>query len=256
EDYGAAPAPSLGAEYLLWQKKQAQVTVKGNASRSYRVPTLNERFWPTGDPHLKPESGFGYEAGVRFTNEKGAFTTTAEATVYQMQVQNWVQWQPVNDGWSPVNLQQVKSSGLEAAASVAYKQQQTHFKLSSAYYYTRSTQTEEAAGYAKQNQLIFVPLHSATTTAFISKNGWFANSQFTYTSSRYTNPSNTSLVEGFALLNAVAGKTVTYKTFQLELSAKVNNITNQVYQNMDYRAMPLRHYSLCLRITYNHQYKN
>ncbi|MDX5348472.1 MAG: TonB-dependent receptor, partial [Hymenobacteraceae bacterium] len=111
EDYGAAPAPSLGAEYLLWQKKQAQVTVKGNASRSYRVPSLNERFWPTGDPHLKPESGFGYETGVRFTNEKGTFTTTAEATVYQMQVQNWVQWQPVNDGWSPVNLQQVKSSG-------------------------------------------------------------------------------------------------------------------------------------------------
>ena len=35
-------------------------------ARSYRAPTLNERYWvPGGNPALLPEAGWGSEAGLR-----------------------------------------------------------------------------------------------------------------------------------------------------------------------------------------------
>ncbi|MDB5239824.1 MAG: TonB-dependent receptor, partial [Spirosoma sp.] len=56
--------PSLGVEYRVFERAKFAMTAKGSVSLSYRVPTLNERYWLVlGNPDLRPERGFNLEAG-------------------------------------------------------------------------------------------------------------------------------------------------------------------------------------------------
>lgn len=53
----------LSAEWSLMR----QMTVKSSLSRNYRTPTLNDLYWrPGGNPDLKPEQGWTYEAGLHY----------------------------------------------------------------------------------------------------------------------------------------------------------------------------------------------
>src|SRR5690606_20272919 len=45
EDYTPTPTPALGFNWRFYQHEQHHLYLKGNVSGSYRVPTLNDRFW-------------------------------------------------------------------------------------------------------------------------------------------------------------------------------------------------------------------
>ncbi|MBK6947561.1 MAG: TonB-dependent receptor [Haliscomenobacter sp.] len=72
EIVGGTPAPivpALGVDYQI----HPNLLVKGSASRNYRLPTLNDRFWaPGGNPDLLPESGWSQELGFHYRKQKMA----------------------------------------------------------------------------------------------------------------------------------------------------------------------------------------
>ncbi|QKG54479.1 TonB-dependent receptor [Hymenobacter sp. BRD67] len=103
---GLAPlAPTVGAEWDLYQAAATDslaatrpgLTLKASASRTYRAPTLNERYWqPGGNPDLRPESGMGYELGLRHRARLApALALETELTAFHQLVANWVQWLPL-----------------------------------------------------------------------------------------------------------------------------------------------------------------
>ncbi|MDQ3291696.1 MAG: TonB-dependent receptor, partial [Bacteroidota bacterium] len=81
-------APTLGFALDVLEKNNSTLTWKGAATRGYRVPTLNDRYWPTGNTNLKPENSYNFETGFLHKFSQSRFSVESEATAYHMQVEN------------------------------------------------------------------------------------------------------------------------------------------------------------------------
>ncbi|MFB9865292.1 TonB-dependent receptor [Rufibacter immobilis] len=248
--------PTLGANYTLLATEGNTLTAKANVSRSYRVPTLNDRFWyPSGNPDLKPENGWGYEAGLVHAFRQGKLTGTTEITGYRLKVEDWIQWQTRGAYSEPVNLQNVRGYGMEADYRWNF-QAAENVLLSGglAYAYTISEQKlPNAWAELQDRQLFYVPKHKVAGWAEVRYRNWWLATDATFTSKRYTDNDNNNWLDPYALINASIGKTFAWRTFEAQLQAQVQNLSNTVYQTMAYRAMPPRNFRISLGLKWAQQ---
>ncbi|WP_242920839.1 TonB-dependent receptor [Pontibacter liquoris] len=250
QGYAPRPAPTLGASWEFLSHQGHHLYLKGNIAGSYRVPTLNDRFWqPGGRTDLQPEQGWSYEAGLRHVYAKGPLVLESEATYYHMLLDNWIQWSPSEAGyWMPQNLQKVRAQGIELSSRASANAGEVTFSASAGYSYTSSEQVASYEGPQELgHQLAYVPLHKATLAADAAYHTWSFGSSLNYTGLRYRNNSNTASLAAFALLNLWVGKQLKLQNNTLALTARLDNATNAVYQTMENRAMPPRSYTLSVR---------
>jgi vitamin B12 transporter len=240
-----APAPSL--------------TLKASAARTYRAPTLNERYWrPGGNPDLLAESGHGFEVGLRhrvgLTNN---FLLESELTAFTQLVDNWVQWLPLglNGAYSPRNLRQVRSQGLEASTALRLRQGRYQAAARLAYSLTQTRKTQGVAADTDPVgiQLAYVPLHRFNLTTDHQWRGWLASAAYTFTSFVYTDASGSDFLPSGGLLGATLGRTVALpgRTTSLTLLVQSTNLLNRTYESYPARPAPPRAYSVSLRFNYH-----
>ncbi|WP_299705147.1 TonB-dependent siderophore receptor [uncultured Pontibacter sp.] len=248
--YNPTPAPTLGANWLALQLDQHQLYLKGNISGSYRVPTLNERFWqPGGNPNIKPEQGWNYESGLRHVYTSGSLQVESEATLYRMLIDNWVQWMPMESGyWSPRNLQKVRSQGMELSSQVSQKFGVWTVAATAGYTYTASEQVKAYEGPEElYRQLAHVPLHKAQLGSDVTFRSWSFLGNITYNGLRYTNNSNTSSLPAYTLLSLALSKRFTIGRYRLIGTVRSDNATNADYHVMENMPMPPRSFAASLR---------
>ncbi|MBC6990904.1 TonB-dependent receptor plug domain-containing protein [Hymenobacter sp. BT491] len=236
-------APTAGAEWNIYHIDNQLFTIKTSASRSYRAPTLNERYWPTGNPNILPEDGIGYEGGLRHeVSLTPQLALHSELTAYRQLVDNWVEWlsDPITGGSTPHNVRKVRAQGLEASTQAKWHPG-AYALLARASY--ALTQSEKVRGYADDpnpmgQQLAYVPLHSAAFTTDHTWRGWQLTTSLTFTGERRTYSTATTL-PSYVLLNATIGRTLhVAPTWSLTALAQGYNLTNRTYQNYEFRAMP------------------
>ena len=95
--------------------------VKASVSRNYRFPTLNDLYFlPGGNPDLKNEHGFSYDAGVSFdVGKKGVYKLGGSASWFDSYIDNWIVWLPTAKGfWTPKNVKEVHAYGVEVKAGL------------------------------------------------------------------------------------------------------------------------------------------
>ncbi|UYZ62851.1 TonB-dependent receptor plug domain-containing protein [Hymenobacter weizhouensis] len=246
--------PTAGLEWEALRRGPHLLTLKGSASRSYRAPTLNERYWrPGGNPDLLPEHSLGYEAGLGHILDWPApsLRLQTELTAYRQLVDNWVQWTPGATYWSPRNLRQVRAQGLEASSQLTWRPGAYQLTARATYAFTQSEKTRGTAADSDPvgRQLPFVPRHTAALSTDHAWRGWQLGSTLTFTGYRYTDASATSFLPSFLLLNASVGRILAvHPAWRLVVLAQGYNLTNQTYQSYQNRAMPLRHGALSLRV--------
>ncbi|MBW3129232.1 TonB-dependent receptor plug domain-containing protein [Hymenobacter profundi] len=250
-------APTLGGEWQVWQHDTHTLVLKGSAARSYRVPTLNERYWrPGGNPNLLPETSLGYEGGVQHTFKPiPTLSLVTELTAYRQQVRNWVQWLPGDtvSYWSPRNLRRVQAQGIELSSELGWQPGRYNLTARAAYAYTRS---QKVSGYIFDPdpvgvQLPYVPLHTVAFTTRQSWRGWQLLTQSTFTSFRYTDASATTFLPSYFLLSGSLGYTFhTRSTWSLTALVQGFNLTNLTYNSYEARAMPPRNGVLSLRVSW------
>ncbi|GHA69570.1 TonB-dependent receptor [Pontibacter akesuensis] len=248
EGYNPPLTPSFGFNYKPFNNEL--LALKGNISASYRVPTLNDRFWiGAGNPDLRPEKGWNYELGLGNRTDLGWTILQTEATAYLMQIDNWLQWSPDETGrWRPANLQKVESKGVELSSSATSTLGQLQLQTTAAYTYTSSEQVEVYEGTGdKGKQLMYVPLHKALLSTEARYKNWSLLGNLNYTGLRYTSNSETASLDDFLLLNFALSKNLSLGQHRLLLTLRADNATNAVYQTMAYRAMPPRGYTFSLR---------
>jgi iron complex outermembrane receptor protein len=255
EGYTVPFTPSLGMEGKIWKS----ISAKANFSRSYRVPTMNDRFWvPGGNPDLKPESGWNAEAGIftSFNDSSKSVTPIFSATVFSSLIDNWILWQPLPTNtniWTPVNLQKVWARGFESNAGLRFKQRTIETGINAFYSYTVSTIVETV--YALQasidKQLIYVPQHNLNASVnFKWKSIFFSYTQ-TYTGKRFTTSDNAAFLPGFTIGNAVLNYDLKLNKIGIGVGFRVNNIWNTTYQTLAYRAMPGRNFTISLNFKFS-----
>lgn len=240
--------PSLGAEYLLYEKNNHRLTLKALAAKSYRVPTFNDRFWqPGGNPTLLPESGWNAESGLKYQFEKNDFFLESELTYYRLWINDWILWQPDGRGiWSPDNVRKVHGQGIELGFKMGIRNQQWQWQAGGNYAFTESLLKTEGA--YKNKQLPYTPLHRFNLYSSITHSGFSAKVNLQYTALRYETLDNlegfVTSIPGFMLLNGTVGKSIAWGSHSYSLDLMLNNLLNTDYQNYIFRAMPGRNYQL------------
>jgi iron complex outermembrane receptor protein len=255
EGYNPPFTPSAGLSYKLINQPHHTLSLKTNTAKSYRIPTLNERFWLTGsNPDIKPENSWSYESGLAHLWKNQKMSVSSEITTFYMKVDNWIQWQPTSQGfWSPVNVMQVNPKGLEFSSDITIQNRYISTKLGTAYTYTASTISQSYTNNSQERgkQLMYVPLHSWVAYGNIEINAMTLGANLSYTGYRYTSNSNTDWLSSYALLNLIAAKSINWNRTNFQVSGRVNNILNKSYQNTEYRPMPGRNFQVSLQITYS-----
>ena len=262
---GAAPlTPTAGLEWDVLRPGRAdsltnspahQLTAKVSVSRSYRAPTLNERYWrPGGRPDLRPETGQGFEGGARHRWQPAARTAlTTELTAFEQLVDDWVQWLPDAAGiWSPRNLRQVRSRGLEASTALRWRPAAGRYELTAqaAYSLTATVKTQGSATDATPvgQQLAFVPRHQATISADQRWRGWLLSTSGTLTGRRYTDSAGSEFLPGYVVLGAALGHTWPVGQLALTGLLQVSNLLDHAYYSYPGRPAPPRAGQLSLRV--------
>lgn len=259
---GAAPlTPTAGLEWdwlegrptATGDSARHTLTLRASASRSYRAPTLNERYWrPGGNPNLRPETGQGYEGGLqhRLRLGPGASLLTEVAAFHQL-VDDWVQWMPDDRGiWTPRNLRQVRSQGLETTAALRLRRQGYRLHARAAYSLTQTLKTQgSAADYDPVGvQLMFVPRHQGSFTADQQWRGWLLSTQASAVGQRYTDASGTAALPAYATVGATLGYTWRLAGFDLTGTVRGYNLLNQQYAAYPGRPAPPRGWLASLRL--------
>ena len=247
--------PYLGADYILVKQENQQLQVSANASKNYRAPTLNDRYWEdAGNVDLLPEKSYAGEFGFSWKYHSAKISST---TFYQL-VDEWILWSPDEFGqYRPDNVKKVKVRGLEAQAEQQFKPGSFSQLVRIAYQFTKSTTEEaneaEAASIGKQ--LIYTPLHTASAFVISGFKNWSAGIFVQYSGKRFTEASNSSVYElaPYLLTDLSLGKTVMVGRHVFSGHFVIKNVFDVEYQQYSSRAMPGRNFNIQISYQLNHK---
>jgi len=261
ELYGTARSPVIPALFLDGVlSKRGNLVAKASVSRNYRFPTLNDLYFlPGGNPDLKKESGWTYDAGLSFAlGEAGKYRLTGSATWFDSHIDDWILWLWTVKGFlSPVNIKDVHAYGVELHADLsAALSEQWKLDLDATYSWTPSinvgapiTEGDRSIG----KQLPYIPEHSATLTAQLAWRSWSLLYKWCYYSKRYTLTSNAKTLTGGQLMpyymsNLTLGKEFALRWADLSLKGSVNNLLDEEYISVLSRPMPRINFELFIGI--------
>ena len=219
-------------------------------SHNYRNPSLNDLYWnPGGNENLKSEKGKTFDVDVNYNYENEDFNINFKAGLYYSKVKDWIQWVPTNYRyWTPKNVSDVLARGIELHFRANYRYALWDFSLSGNYVYSHTTDESEYAQQYGSNgkQLIYIPLHHANAFAEAKWNTWNMTYSMEFTGERKTSMNDNEFfayqLPYYMLHHITLGKQL--NRFRLEL--RINNITNEEYQTVLWRAMPGRSYEVYL----------
>ncbi|MCS6823174.1 MAG: TonB-dependent receptor [Cytophagaceae bacterium] len=250
--------PSWGAEYHVAKKMMLAASV----NRVYRMPTFNDLYWiPGGNPSLKPEQGWAQEISARFSSAPSCHSDSCKAikyfmltsTAFNRTIHDWIIWLPASTIWMPQNVMKVWSRGVEFKSNINIPWRKGSFSASSGYDYIVSTNEQVYEGYESElhKQLIYVPWNKTFTELTIRYSQFSLSYSFSYTGYRFTTADNEQYLPPFDLHNAEAEYCVVAGKNKFILVFSVNNIFDEQYQVIAYRAMPGRNYSITIAWQYH-----
>jgi iron complex outermembrane receptor protein len=214
------------------------------------TPSLNDLYWyPGGNPALDAELGSKYSLGhIRKLAGKG-LSLEVEGNAFYQHIRNWIVWQPGVQShiWTPVNLKEVLSYGIDLQFSVLRKGPIGKWNIRGGYGWNR-VRERNADGLLELRQIIYTPQHSASLNANYRWKQWGVENSWQYTGLRYS-----GLGAGQELpahLIAELGLTchTRIRKQDIRLRAEVHNLMNIQYESVAGYPMPGRSFNIHLII--------
>jgi vitamin B12 transporter len=246
--------PSFGLDYKLITKQNTQIVLTGSVAKSYRLPTLNERYWIVlGNLNIKPEKGFNKEIGFEWKQLLGkSYKVSLGISAFHNLIDDWTYWNP-DKNYRVENLQQVLSKGLEFTSSMKYNDflAQKSAGLILSYSLTNASQQKVYDIYATDimgKQLIYVPRHAISSSIYYGQKHWNIGLQGMFNSARFiTFDHSGQPFPPYMILNT----TFNYTIKKINLVFQANNLTNTVYPNIKKNAMPGRNFQLAFILNFH-----
>ena len=261
EMYGKEWTPIIPAFFVDGVlSKVGNITAKASVSRNFRFPTLNDLYFlPGGNPNLRKENGWSYDAGVSFAiGKKGIYSLKGSATWFDSYIHDWILWLPTTKGFfSPKNIKDVHAYGVELKADLNVAlTKEWQLTLDGTYSWTPSINHGDPISAADQSvgkQLPYVPKHSATVTGRISWRKWSFLYKWCYYSERFTMSSNDISLTGklpeYFMSNISLEKLLSFRWADLSLKGTINNLFNEEYLSVLSRPMPGINFEVFVGIT-------
>jgi vitamin B12 transporter len=241
---------SIGTDGKLFNCLSFNIAV----AQHYRIPTFNDLYWEQGgNILLKPESGWGEEAGITFKKEYHQLSVSLNASVFNRHINNWILWRPIESYWSPENIMQVWSRGAEYRLGLKYPIQKIIVALHVMWNYTASTnekaRTENDKSVGKQ--LIYTPMYKGNGSLTITYKNFNITYNQKYVGYTYTSEENKYYLKPYLLSGLKVSQLFTISGFKIQAFASANNLFNSRYEVIKSRPMPGRNYQIGCTFYFN-----
>jgi iron complex outermembrane receptor protein len=239
--------PAFFVDGVLSEK--GNIVAKASVSRNYRFPTLNDLYFlPGGNPDLRRESGFTYDAGLSFDmGVEGFYKLNGSATWFDSHIDDWILWLPTTKGFfSPRNIKKVHSYGVELWSDLAVALSgEWALRLNGTFSWTPSVNEGEPASPADMSvgrQLPYTPEYSATLAGTLSYRSWSLLYRWCHYGERHTMSSSEMTLTGhlppYYMSNVALEKKFAFAWAELSLKGAVNNLFDEEYLSVLARPMP------------------
>lgn len=248
-EYSNAFSPSFAVSYqtFKWLKW------KLSATRNYRIPGFNDRFWfPGGNPDLIPEDAYQLGFGPEFKVIARKYISLGVAVngFYNL-IDNWIQWIPQGIYWGAVSYKSVRTTGANINSHFRYQKNHWNLNASGAYNFTYAQNLESEFDDALNGKILpHIPLQKFSASAGFGWKGLHLFLNTSYTGNRFISTDNKREMEAFMLTNAGIGYHHSFGVLHGDVHFKVHNLTNTDYQIMPWMPMPLRYYSITLKFSF------
>lgn len=251
-DVEAQMSPQIGV--LLTTSNLLRWGLKANIGKAYRVPTFNDLYWPAddytrGNPDLKPESSFNRDIGLQIAGGS-IMVYQAEFTYFSNDVEDLINWAPTPENefqWMPSNVGKASLSGVETAISLALPNNKLSLRIA----HTRLNATDETEGAATQGKtLIYRPKDKVDVTAGAELAGVFVNVNYRSVAKRFVTGDNSSSLDGYTLLNANVGTSVSFMGISINPKVQLMNLLDKSIFITNGYPIPGREYRISVGIEY------
>lgn len=245
-------SPFVGLQYMMLQKYKNTLLVKSNATKGFRLPTFNERYYqPGGNINIKPENTKQFEVGLVYKYMGKKFKHDLEFTYYYNNMYNRVVWINLNSPvyLEPINLRETKINGLEFIYTTAAKYKKvdikSHFNLG----YTQSLNVISNPVFSSRvdyKQMIYIPPFKVNWWTEFKYNKTSIIYLLQQTSLRYTNLDNTDWLQSYLIQNIYLQNIFKVKQAEFIGSLKLINLANAYYQTLQNYALPGRYFEISI----------
>lgn len=251
-----APAARFTGGELCW------VTVHSTVGRDFRPPTFNELYYAgaggRGNLSLVPERSLSFDAGVTL-DCPWAGDQEFDATYYSITTHDRIFWQPAGSqfDWSPVNIGETKSTGLEIEFRWTLPGRSVEFTGNYELLNARKKFGSGAGDPTYDKQLIYVPLETGRIGAVLripikdrTLIGMHLRIADEYVGERYIVDDNSVALPGYFLLSGNFGMDFRLADgVNAHVKFELNNVANEAYEVIPRYPMPLRSYNLSVSLT-------
>lgn len=247
-------APSLGVEYGLLPR----LSLFGNISRNYRIPTFNDLYWndalSKGNPGLKMETSWSEEIGIKTKIPLPGFS--AQLAAFSNQVDDMIYWGQTSGIWSPNNVRKAWTRGLEATGTISKTTGKISAKVTGRYSFTLAT-TEAVYDASKVgeigNQLVFTPRHESGSSLRLSWKAFDLSITNNYTGRQFTDDGNTRYLalKGYNITNVWLSRDFRMRNMTILVMTELNNIFNHEVNTRPGYPLPRRNFRAGITVRFN-----
>ncbi|MCI5081198.1 MAG: TonB-dependent receptor, partial [Saprospiraceae bacterium] len=226
--------PGLRVTFDVSQQLQLSVL----ASRFFRLPTFNDWFWPSGNPDLRPENGWGQELGLQWATAHLNISLNG----FHKQMQDWIIWLPNGPDYTPQNVKTVRIIGtdLQVKWQQSWHDWQLRLEGYAQWLQAQNQESRQAGDASLGLQLIYTPLWQGRFQTNLQYRDWQLFYQQNYTGQVFTTIDHSDGLGAFSLGDLRLAKAFNWKRNKWLLYASVRNIWDVDYEVVAQRPMPGR----------------
>ncbi|MDZ7343950.1 MAG: TonB-dependent receptor [candidate division KSB1 bacterium] len=247
-DAGQRLTPKLG---LMWRRVGAMgLTARANAGQSFRVPNLNELFWPSspyysGNPNLQPEIGSSVDGGLVLQISQ-AGNWQMEINGFYSALDNLIIDTPDASGrLMPQNIEKAKLSGLESSLAWHSVDDRLTFKI--AHTYLKATNEGETHN---GKSLIYRPQDKLDASVGFAIANFYMHAAYQFVGKRFIDPQNTATQPAYSLVNLAIGGKLRLEELRFGVNVELRNVFDEQYSVIADYPMPGREFRATFRLGY------
>lgn len=245
-DVGSEVSPKIG--FVFSWIGRGTLSLRGNISRSFRVPTFNDLYWPedswaAGNQNLSPEYGSNYDGGLIFQYPSTQGLWGGELTYFVNDLENLIIWAPRADGkWIPQNMEKSFTKGLETKFLWSGFQDLVNIEMSYTYMTAKNNSPNSPH---KGKFLIYRPQSKVDLNYGLEYKILQLNVCYSYVGKRFITEDNRGSLPGYGLINLNLGLVL---PLGMKAKLEVNNTLNKSFSVLENYPVPGRELRLALSI--------
>ncbi len=231
--------------YLL-QKEKLKLKSAVSASRIFRWPSFNERYWsPGGNVNIQSEKGYRIEWNNQLTYSLLSHSIEFETSIWNSRIQDRIAWLPEAQVWTAQNIDSYQSKGLKFLLNV-WKEKGNHS------YFTRVSYANNITQINDEIDMPYAPRHRYSLHAGYQWQSWGINMGTVGSSTRFTDfgMNEITALPSYQSCQVEVSKSLSIEDYLFKLAFQVDNIFNQHYEQVRLRPIPGRVFQTTLSFNF------